>query len=204
TSATSPRGWEASDPREVVRDLNAYFTEMETAIRAHGGLVLQYIGDEIEAVFGAPMDKPNHAEAAVRAALDMRARLAVWNAARQRAGRRPLRNGIGVHTGTVLAGNIGSADRLAYALVGDPVNLASRPQNLTTAPRALAVQTRTLEFYGQLGLATTVVEHGLRLVVANFWVRAPRSHAPSSATEAWGSARSPMPWSSRRTSTSAC
>ena len=122
---------EASDPREVVRDLNAYFTEMETAIRAHGGLVLQYIGDEIEAVFGAPVDKPNHAEAAVRAALDMRARLAAWNAARQPAGRPPLRNGIGVHTGTVLAGNIGSADRLAYALVGDPVNLASRLQNLT-------------------------------------------------------------------------
>src|SRR5262245_29180745 len=122
---------EASDPREVVRDLNAYFTEMETAIRSHGGLVLQYIGDEIEAVFGAPVDKPNHAEAAVRAALDMRARLAVWNTARQRAGRPPLRNGIGVHTGTVLAGSIGSADRLSYALVGDPVNLASRLQNLT-------------------------------------------------------------------------
>src|SRR5262249_11873998 len=122
---------EASDPREVVRDLNAYFTEMETAIRAHGGRVLQYIGDGIEAVFGAPMDKPNHAEAGVRAALDMRARLTNWNAARQRDGRPPLRNGIGVHTGTVLAGNIGSVDRLAYALVRDPVNLASRLQSLT-------------------------------------------------------------------------
>jgi len=127
---------EASDPREVVRDLNAYFTEMETAIRAHGGLVLQYIGDEIEAVFGAPIDKPNHAEAGVRAAMDMRARLAVWNARRHRDGRPPLRNGIGVHTGTVLAGNIGSADRLSYALVGDPVNLASRLQGLTKELKA--------------------------------------------------------------------
>jgi adenylate cyclase len=121
---------EASDPREVVRDLNAYFTEMEGAIRAHGGLVLQYIGDEIEAVFGAPVAQPRHAEAAVRAALEMRARLAAWNAARELAGRPRLRHGIGVHTGTVLAGNIGSADRLSYALVGDAVNLASRIQDL--------------------------------------------------------------------------
>jgi adenylate cyclase len=122
---------EASDPREVVRDLNAYFTEMETAIRAHGGLVVQYIGDEIEAVFGAPVARPGHAEHAVRAALEMRARLGVWNAARAATGRPPLRNGIGIHTGTVLAGNIGSADRLSYALVGDSVNLASRLQGLT-------------------------------------------------------------------------
>src|SRR5262249_61925776 len=67
---------ETSDPREVVRDLNAYFTEMETAIRAHGGLVLQYIGDEIEAVFGAPIDEAKHAEAGVRAGLGGRARAA--------------------------------------------------------------------------------------------------------------------------------
>ena len=122
---------EASDPREVVRDLNAYFTEMETAIRAHGGLVLQYIGDEIEAVFGAPVARPDHAEQAVRAALEMRRRLAAWNAARVATGRSTLRNGIGIHTGTVLAGNIGSAERLSYALVGDAVNLASRLQGLT-------------------------------------------------------------------------
>jgi len=122
---------EASDPRDVVRDLNSYFTEMETAIRNHGGLVLQYIGDEIEAVFGAPVDKPDHAAAAVRAAQDMRARLAAWNAARAATGKPLLRNGIGVHTGTVVAGNIGSSERLSYALVGDPVNLASRIQGLT-------------------------------------------------------------------------
>jgi adenylate cyclase len=122
---------EATDPREVVRDLNAYFGEMEGAIRAHGGLVLQYIGDEIEAVFGAPVAYPGHAEHAVRAAVEMSRRLAGWNRERARAGKPPLRHGIGVHTGTVLAGSIGSRDRLAYALVGDAVNLASRLQALT-------------------------------------------------------------------------
>jgi class 3 adenylate cyclase len=121
---------EANDPQEVVRDLNRYFTEMNEAIRRHRGLVLQFIGDEIEAVFGAPVADPAHAEMAVRAALEMRERLARLNAARERAGKPPLRHGIGIHTGRVLAGNIGSSERLSYALVGDPVNLASRIQDL--------------------------------------------------------------------------
>jgi adenylate cyclase len=122
---------ERTDAREVVRDLNAYFTEMEGAIRQHGGLVLQFIGDEIEAVFGAPVAESAHALQAVRAADEMRRRLGAWNAARERAGRPPLRHGIGIHTGTVVAANIGSAERLSYALVGDAVNLASRIQSLT-------------------------------------------------------------------------
>jgi adenylate cyclase len=122
---------EATDPREVVRDLNGYFGEMEAAIRGRQGLVLQYIGDEIEAVFGAPVAHADHAERAVRAAMDMRARLAAWNRDRERVGKAPLRHGIGVHTGTVLAGSIGSPERLSYALVGDAVNLASRIQGLT-------------------------------------------------------------------------
>ena len=121
---------EATDPGEVVRDLNSYFTEMEEAIRTHGGLVLQYLGDEIEAVFGAPIAHPDHAVRAVEAAIDMRQRLAAWNAERERAGKKPLRHGIGIHTGTVLAGNIGSTERVSYALVGDAVNLASRIQGL--------------------------------------------------------------------------
>ena len=122
---------EATAPRDVVRDLNEYFTEMAEAIRAQRGLVLQFIGDEIEAVFGAPIASRDHAAMAVRAALDMRARLRAWNARREAAGKLALRHGIGIHTGTVLAGNIGGAERLSYALVGDPVNLASRIQGLT-------------------------------------------------------------------------
>lgn len=118
---------ERSDPRQVVHDLNAYFTEMEAAIRHHRGLVLQYIGDEIEAVFGAPLADPDHAANALRTALEMRRRLAAWNAARET----PLRHGIGIHSGPVIAGNIGSAERLSYTLVGDAVNLASRLQALT-------------------------------------------------------------------------
>ncbi len=114
----------------VVADLNAYFTEMDAAIRAEGGLVLQFIGDEIEAVFGAPVADANHAESAVRAAVQMRLRLEAWNATRVAAGKVALRHGIGIHTGTVIAGNIGSSERVSYALVGDAVNLTSRIQAL--------------------------------------------------------------------------
>jgi class 3 adenylate cyclase len=122
---------ESHAPDEVVRDLNTYFTLMEGAIRSHGGLVLQFIGDEIEAVFGAPVPEPRHADKAVAAGLEMRERLAAWNDARRAAGRVAIRHGIGIHTGQVLAASIGSPDRLSYALVGDPVNLASRIQDLT-------------------------------------------------------------------------
>ena len=121
---------EATGPREVVRDLNAYFAEMDQAIRDHRGLVLQFIGDEIEAAFGAHRHLGVRGIGDGRAALEMRRRLRAWNAQRERGGKVPLRHGIGIHTGPVLAGNIGSAERHSYALVGDPVNLASRIQSL--------------------------------------------------------------------------
>jgi len=121
---------EATPAADVVQALNSYFSEMEAAIRSHHGLVLQFIGDEIEAVFGAPVATSDHPTMAVRAALEMRRRLAAWNDRRRAAGQPIFRHGIGIHSGNVLAGNIGSPERLAYSLVGDPVNLASRIQSL--------------------------------------------------------------------------
>jgi class 3 adenylate cyclase len=121
---------EASPAAEVVEGLNAYFTEMELAIRAHGGLVLQFIGDEIEAVFGAPLSDDGHADHAVAAAIEMQQRLDAWNGPRKLAGLRTLEHGIGIHSGSVVAGNIGSAQRMSYALVGDAVNVASRIESL--------------------------------------------------------------------------
>lgn len=121
---------EATPPKEVVKIMNGYFKEMATAIREHEGLVLQYIGDEIEAVFGAPVTVPEHRRMAVRAALDMRERLKHVNETLARHGFTQLTHGIGIHTGDVLAANIGGGDRLTYSLVGDTVNLASRLQGL--------------------------------------------------------------------------
>ncbi len=107
---------ESAPATEVVASLNAYFSEMDAAIRANGGLVLQFIGDEIEAVFGAPVANARHADQAVNAALDMQARLLAGNAVRRAAGKVELRHGIGIHSGTVVAGNIGSNRRMSYAL----------------------------------------------------------------------------------------
>jgi class 3 adenylate cyclase len=125
-------GWvESTPPGEVAEDLSAYITEMERAIRRHRGLLLQFIGDEIEAVFGPPTRCALHADMAVAAALDMRRRLEALNERRERDEKGPLRHGIGIHTGTVLASAIGRANRRFYVLVGDAVNVASRIQELT-------------------------------------------------------------------------
>ncbi len=121
---------ESTPPKEVVRIINGYFKEMDEAIKQYHGLVLQYIGDEIEAVFGAPLFRKDHPVMAVKAAQEMRKRLLAVNQGLEKRGYPPLAHGIGIHTGEVLAANIGSPDRLSYALVGDTVNLASRLQGL--------------------------------------------------------------------------
>jgi adenylate cyclase len=122
---------EENAPEEVIKSMRAYFTAMQGAIRMHQGLVLQYVGDEIEAVFGVPLGYAGHADKAILAALEMRKRLKELNNTRMKAGKSPFSHGIGIHTGMVLAGNTGSEDRLSYALIGDTVNLASRIEQLT-------------------------------------------------------------------------
>jgi adenylate cyclase len=122
---------EANDPEEVIKSMREYFTAMQAAIRNYEGLVLQYVGDEIEAVFGVPLKTADHADRAVQAAMDMRRNLEELNSRRALLGKTPFRHGIGIHTGPVLAGNTGSEDRLSYALIGDTVNLASRIESLT-------------------------------------------------------------------------
>lgn len=117
-------------PRDVVRIVNTYFEAMSATITSHHGQVIQFIGDEIEAVFGAPMALANHQQCAVDAALEMRTRLSRVNLDLARQGYPALRHGIGLHTGNVVAANIGSSQRLSYALVGETVNTASRIQEL--------------------------------------------------------------------------
>lgn len=121
---------EQTPPKEVVKIINGYFKEMDEAITDHKGLVLQFIGDEIMAVFGAPVSRDDHEIHAVEAALEMKKRLNTVNRDLQEHGIEPLAHGIGIHTGEVVAANIGSPDRLSYALVGDTVNTASRLQGL--------------------------------------------------------------------------
>ena len=122
---------EGHSPEEVIKGLRSYFTAMQKAISLNNGLVLQYVGDEIDTVFGVPLWYEDHAKKALMAALEMRTSLEKLNRTRTAEGLIPFRHGIGIHTGEVLAGNTGSEDRLSYTLIGSTVNLASRIEGLT-------------------------------------------------------------------------
>jgi adenylate cyclase len=122
---------EQNPPEEVVKSMRTYFTAMQQAICSRQGLVLQYVGDGIEAAFGAPVPCEGHADEAVLAALEMRKELQELNRLRMERGQVVFRHGVGVHTGPVLAGNTGSQDHLSYALIGETVNVAARIQDLT-------------------------------------------------------------------------
>ena len=116
---------------DVVRLLNTYFDQMVDAVFDSGGTLDKFIGDGLMAVFGAPNHLPDHAMCAVRCALDMRARLEHVNLLLESEGLPSVRIGIGLHSGSVVVGNIGSSKRTEYTAIGDTVNLAARVEGLT-------------------------------------------------------------------------
>jgi class 3 adenylate cyclase len=117
---------EKMSPSELVALMNEYLSAMTDIIQEHGGFVDKYIGDAITAVFGAPLDDPQHATNAVRAALRCRERLEELNQSAQAFRGHKLGHRIGLNTGDALVGNIGSRQRFNYTVMGDAVNLASR------------------------------------------------------------------------------
>lgn len=121
---------ERTDPTTLARQLNAHRRAMNGAILEQGGTVMQYVGDAVMAVFGAPFPQPDHAERALRAAAEMHRRQAAVDAEWAAEGLQPFGLGIGLSTGDVAAALLGSDERLEYTLVGDTVNLAQRLQDL--------------------------------------------------------------------------
>ncbi|MDO8479474.1 MAG: adenylate/guanylate cyclase domain-containing protein [Candidatus Rokubacteria bacterium] len=117
-------------PTLMAERLTEYFDAMTATIFARRGMVNDFIGDAILAVFGAPLDDPEHARHAIESALAMGETLAGLNRRWQAEGLPPLRMGLGIHTGEVFAGNVGRAGKVKYAVVGDTVNLASRVEGL--------------------------------------------------------------------------
>lgn len=119
---------ETADPSALARQLNAHRAEMNHAILNASGTVMQFVGDAVMAVFGAPVPLEDHAGHALKAALAMHAAQAAVNDAWEREGLAPFGLGIGITTGPVAAALLGSDERLEYTLVGDTVNLAQRLQ----------------------------------------------------------------------------
>jgi adenylate cyclase len=112
--------------QEVVSMLNDYFELMVDILFEHGGILDKFIGDAIMGLWGAPVRRPDDATRAVQAAVQMQAKLREFNAERVADGSPPLQIGIGLHTGQVVVGNMGSSKALSYTAIGDGVNLASR------------------------------------------------------------------------------
>jgi adenylate cyclase len=123
---------EGKQPAEVIEVLNDYLTEMSDAILDHGGTLISYMGDGIMAIFGAPLDQPDHRDRALATAREMLERLGRFNARmNERALGDGFRMGIGINTGPVMCGNVGSHRRLEYTAIGDTVNTASRLESMT-------------------------------------------------------------------------
>ncbi|KAJ3327910.1 hypothetical protein HDU76_010904 [Blyttiomyces sp. JEL0837] len=122
---------ESMEPHEVVELLNHHFSDAVNAILSEQGILDKYIGDAVMAVFGVPFVSAEDSIHACNAALRMKESLAIFNEHRLKNGMKQIKIGVGINTGMVLSGNIGSTKRMEFSCIGDAVNLASRIEGLT-------------------------------------------------------------------------
>jgi adenylate cyclase len=117
---------EKMPPAELIEFLNEYLSEMTDIILAHGGFLDKYIGDAIVAAFGTPLSQQDHAVRACLAAIDNQKKLSELNKKFREMGKMEIKARIGLNSGNVLVGNVGSTNRLSYTVIGDEVNLGAR------------------------------------------------------------------------------
>jgi adenylate cyclase len=134
---------EHMQPQELVAFLNDYFTRMCDRVLAERGVIDKFIGDAIMAMFGAPVNQPDHPARAARAALGMLAEMEQINAELRAAGKPTVLTRIGVHSGLAVVGNMGSSKRFDYTAIGDTVNLASRLEGANKAFGTLCMVSET-------------------------------------------------------------
>ena len=140
---------ESQAPEETIELLNTWYTLMFDAIGGHGGVVTQMMGDGLMAVFGAPVALPDHEARAVQAAQEMIELVGLFGREREAAGKPPIAVGIGIASGEMVAGYVGTQERASYTCIGDTVNLASRLEAHTkVAQRGILVDGATRERLG--------------------------------------------------------
>jgi class 3 adenylate cyclase len=140
---------EHGDPAGVMEVLNDYLGRMADVVIAHGGTINEFIGDAIFAVYGAPVEHPDHAERAAATALAMQRAMDALNEENVARGRPRFEMGIGLNTGEAVVGNIGSEQRTKYAVVGAAVNLAARVEGCTVGGQILMTES-TVRYLGAL------------------------------------------------------
>lgn len=141
---------EAADPEILVRVLNEYLTEMSAVVFDRKGVIDKYMGDGIMTFWGAPMEQEDHARLACQAAIDMIERLHALNTRWEKEGVPPFKMGIGVNTGAMSVGNMGSRERFSYTAVGDAVNLTARMEGLNKLfGTSIVVSESTLQAAGE-------------------------------------------------------
>jgi adenylate cyclase len=160
---------EKGQPEALVQQLNEYFTRMVEVVFRNGGTVDKFVGDMVMALFGAPVDDVNHAENAVTTAVEMVRELDLLNRRWATEGRVQLDIGIGVNSGDMIAGNIGSAAIMSYTVIGDNVNLAARLESLNKEYRTRiiiseATRSRLARSYEMRPLGGVVVKGKTRPV----------------------------------------
>ena len=128
---------ERMDAADLISMLNHYLGEMTEVIQGRGGTIIEFIGDGIMAIFGAPAPSDTHAADAIAAAVEMEARMEAVNAWNAERGYPALEMGIGLNTGEVIVGNIGSEKRTKYGVVGSHVNLCGRIESYTVGGQVL-------------------------------------------------------------------
>ena len=151
---------EEIDPLSFLRMLNHYYEEMIEIINAWQGNILEFVGDAIVAVFGAPRQNEFSSRDAVACAVAMQRRMKVVNKWNREQGYPELSMGIGLHTGEAILGNIGSQTRMKYDMIGRNVNLASRVQSFSEGGQILA----TKELLQAAGEGVLINEAGTRSV----------------------------------------
>jgi len=133
-------------PKDVVHFLNVYYSMMSEVIKEHKGVINQFVGDEIFVSFGAPTPIDNPEESAVKCALGMVEKLKDINNKLKNVIKQEMLIGIGINYGPIIAGNLGSDDRLSYSITGDAVNTAKRIESLTiNLPNAILISQKVYE-----------------------------------------------------------
>jgi adenylate cyclase len=148
-------------PEETVEILNSYFTVVTEVVFSFNGTVDKFIGDAVMGVFGSPVRSEVHLEQGVCAALAVKGVVSELNALRLSRGLAPIRMGIGLDTGTVIVGNMGSKVRMEYTAIGEPVNMASRLTSIAKAGEIL-VTGRTYEAIGDNAAAERLPEVSIK------------------------------------------